>query len=540
MQFTSAPAIRGGPQLWLCSLVIGVALSSCGGEGNSPEPVPTDTIAPQVLIAQPSSSGRYTATTPTVTISGTASDNVGVTRTSWTNNRGASGSASGTSSWSVGGVALQPGDNIITISSEDAAGNRGTASITVTRQSSGSLDLPRIAWEGGPAYYDKFPQAKARGWADPNFFPIAVWGATVENDRDISVDKDIGLNTYLELYGKVNFEAIRRGGMSAIHGQRDPAIGDESVGWFLADEPEQFGQSPGQVLNYLRTRAGQLPNDGRLRFTNFTGNMIFPNFSPGTGVAADWIEINDVTSLDIYWYARDLVCSGSIAGEIWKDGSGARQPHGGGYNDLSMAECHRSSNYGYQVEAQRRIAAEKGKMEPVWTFVENGDPFEGADHHEITPDQMAGAIWSSLIHEARGVVYFNTSFNGCVSSNNFRHPVYYNSRCYVAMRARAKLVNDQIRQLAPVLNTQSYLYSFNGQLDTMLKEHDGAFYIFAMPGGIKGGSATGRHRLKLPPGLNGSTVEVLFEGRTIPIDSNREFADSFDAEYSYHIYRIRP
>src|SRR4029450_6060368 len=37
------------------------------------------------------------------------------------------------------------------------------------------LNLPRIPWEGGPAYWAQFPQAAASGWTDPNFFPISVF-----------------------------------------------------------------------------------------------------------------------------------------------------------------------------------------------------------------------------------------------------------------------------------------------------------------------------------------------------------------------------
>ena len=40
-------------------------------------------------------------TASTLALSGTASDNVGVTQVSWANDRGGSGNASGTTSWSV-------------------------------------------------------------------------------------------------------------------------------------------------------------------------------------------------------------------------------------------------------------------------------------------------------------------------------------------------------------------------------------------------------------------------------------------------------
>jgi hypothetical protein len=50
----------------------------------------------------------------------------------WSNDRGGSGTATGSSSWSVTGITLQSGANIITVTGRDAAGNTGTATLTVT------------------------------------------------------------------------------------------------------------------------------------------------------------------------------------------------------------------------------------------------------------------------------------------------------------------------------------------------------------------------------------------------------------------------
>ncbi|WP_117213085.1 hypothetical protein [Allorhizocola rhizosphaerae] len=113
-----------------------------------------------------------------------------------------------------------------------------------------------------------------------------MWGATVDTKRDTEVDREIGINTYLEIYGKPSLAAIRAAGMSAIHGHADAAVGNETVAWFLADEPEQFGQGSGEVLNYLKRHNAKFPKDGRMRYTNFTGNMVLPNYSPGDRVAS--------------------------------------------------------------------------------------------------------------------------------------------------------------------------------------------------------------------------------------------------------------
>ena len=92
---------------------------------------PPDTIAPTVTIASPTTASTYTTTSLSLTLAGTATDNVGVTQVTWANNRGGSGTTVGTTSWTAAGIALQSGSNVITITSRDAAGNSGTDTLTV-------------------------------------------------------------------------------------------------------------------------------------------------------------------------------------------------------------------------------------------------------------------------------------------------------------------------------------------------------------------------------------------------------------------------
>ena len=55
-----------------------------------------------------------------------------MTQVTWSNSKGGSGIAAGTTAWSVAGVALKPGANVITVTARDAAGNVATDSLTVT------------------------------------------------------------------------------------------------------------------------------------------------------------------------------------------------------------------------------------------------------------------------------------------------------------------------------------------------------------------------------------------------------------------------
>ena len=90
-----------------------------------------DTQAPSVLIESPTAASSYDTTASSIDISGTASDDTGVTEVIWSNSRGGSGTASSTDSWSVSDIVLGEGDNVITITARDEAGNESTDVLTV-------------------------------------------------------------------------------------------------------------------------------------------------------------------------------------------------------------------------------------------------------------------------------------------------------------------------------------------------------------------------------------------------------------------------
>jgi len=94
-------------------------------------PTPTDTTPPALAINSPAATTISTSLA-SILISGTASDNVGVQRITWANNFGGSGTATGTTVWSVP-VPLLTGSNAITIRAFDAAGNSAWRSLVVTK-----------------------------------------------------------------------------------------------------------------------------------------------------------------------------------------------------------------------------------------------------------------------------------------------------------------------------------------------------------------------------------------------------------------------
>ena len=69
-------------------------------------------------------------------------------------------------------------------------------------------------------------------------------------------------------------------------------------------------------------------------------------------------------------------------------------------------------------------------------------------------------------------------------------------------------------------------------IDTMVKRHDGATYLFAV--GMRNAAAKGTFAVH---GLKNATAEILGEGRKIPVRDGK-FTDDFQA-YDAHLYRIR-
>lgn len=95
--------------------------------------VTLDITPPTITISSPTSDALYTTTSNMITLGGSASDGTsGISRVEWSNGTGGSGIASETTNWSASDIPLLIGDNVITISASDAAGNTNPDTITVT------------------------------------------------------------------------------------------------------------------------------------------------------------------------------------------------------------------------------------------------------------------------------------------------------------------------------------------------------------------------------------------------------------------------
>jgi hypothetical protein len=408
--------------------------------------------------------------------------------------------------------------------SHEAADGRSTQGLARVRPDS-ALTLPRIPWEGGPEYYARFSKARASGWSSASFFPIAVFYGKPAHARSL---RAVGINTYMgaEADGSP-LASITRTGMFVLpqrHEWTPSEVGSNAmaVGWHVHDECEmgysgcvgdehqRLAQQEAWVRE-LRSR-----NDGRFLQANF-GNGVLGSFW-ARSTFHRFVQGVDVSSVDKYAYTSPDIW--------WLMRSKHHAPHWPRL-DGSPAPPARSATYGWLADRMRTYQDPK-RRRPVWVFVETAQPFltePGA--RTITPAQIEGAVWSAIIHEARGIAYFQHNNNGLCG-------VYSIVECGRPLRSKLTAIHAKIRSLARVINTQSYRYDFAGGADTMLKVYGGHAYIFA---GIGLGQTPGTKTFTLPDGVRGSTVAVVGERRRIPV-VGRGFTDRFAHEYTHRVYRI--
>ena len=92
-----------------------------------------DSTAPLISISSPTTLATHATLEGIVSLSGTASDSAsGVLAVEWSSNRGGSGIATGTTNWGIDAVSLLEGENVVTVTARDTAGNSASDTITIT------------------------------------------------------------------------------------------------------------------------------------------------------------------------------------------------------------------------------------------------------------------------------------------------------------------------------------------------------------------------------------------------------------------------
>lgn len=356
---------------------------------------------------------------------------------------------------------------------------------------------------------------------DQDFFPIGVWMQNTSESR-IQQYKDIGINTYVNLsdgasgFNESAYNTLKNSGMKAIVYQNDYARNNMDkarevvLGWFLRDEPDNARTIAGWPNIPLPPE--ELQNEYAVYksydqtlpvYVNFSKGIADPNGYKGRGpdtrytyMYPEYAKGADILSYDIY-------CS--------NDG-----------HPLSFIGAGVDNLYGYS----------NGKQ-PVWAFIET-TKIRASKGTRPTPEQVKAQVWIALVHGAKGIQYFAHQIDPFVEPGMLMDE-------YTDIREMVASVNQQITELAPVLNspsTSGYATVESGNEDVsihmMTKDYNNNKYIFAVcvdDDSTAGGSTTGTFSV-----ASGSYVEVLGEARVIPIVNGR-FSDDFDP-HGVHLYKV--
>ena len=393
------------------------------------------------------------------------------------------------------------------------------------------LSLPRIAWEGGSAYWAQYSKADAAGWSDPSFFPMMSFSNSFSSKAEIRWDKDHGINVYHGLnpyseYTMLNGEGMYYVGTPYADVYSNTVMPSNFASWVGHNTDDEVdgtsGSGPaGLALVTTATNNYRALNDGRFICSNFTQMVVSTGFQ---SYGAQYINHAgvDAVSIDMYWYT---IPNSSFNNTYVSSVGGPANPRS-------------ATSYGAMVRGLRQQNDLGPTKKPMWMFVEvlSGSPGEQFVRY-IDPGELKGAVMSSIINEARGIMWFNNVASAGKSIGNVLRQAQVSGSGFVgaAQITAMKEVNTQVHALASVINTQSYVWSFGSNLETMLKTSGGYAYIFAMG---SNNSTPGSRTFTLPTGINGASVQVVDEDRTLTVNGAKQFSDSFTAEYSYHIYKV--
>lgn len=383
------------------------------------------------------------------------------------------------------------------------------------------------AVDGGADYYTRFTDSLP---IDQDYFPIGVWLESVIDMPDIEKDLANGINTYVNLSDDSNPAQLEETGSKFLA----PWPYKDSSGFVVSDEVDMWaGSGDGKWTgNFPGEGAICEPETARCGFTvqeelanrAASENILkYANYGKGVTFWANDEESSrfvnsyqDVVSADNYWFTDIGICNESEGGQKLDIP-----------RDLMENECRLAANYGWTVSRLRSLVVPQGSK-PVWGFVEVGHPASELEAPTITPPQIRAAVWHSIIAGARGIIYFNHSFNGsCVSHHVLRD-------CGSELSESVGKLNREVLDLAKVLNSPTVVNSArtSDALALMVKSVKNGLVLFA---------ASSEHvhqqaEIKLSCSIDG-IADVIGEGRTVKVVDGK-LSDEFANGETVHIYEI--
>ncbi len=409
-----------------------------------------------------------------------------------------------------------------------------------------------------PAYWSAWANGPS---ADETWFPIGAWQAHIESDylgivppypdlgaglADAGVNLIVGTwdwmnagSSYIQRAKNLGLKVLATGpDMNYL--QANPGHASTIIGWQTGDEmdmfrvndPAPFGpNSPTTVHNaYLANKAADPTRPQHINWGKPMGGWYYTatgGYDTGSrnGDLTLYQKSSEMTSVDYYW---------------WTD------PYENKPNAFG---------YGVSVDWQRYYARMDNPNKPIWMFVENSRPWDMTGGTAITPAQMEAAIWNSVVHGARGIIYFIHDFerNSGTAERGVWSQAYYNRAAGDAIIAKMKSVNARLQSLAPVLNSPELgiispttgrespsayvtVSSTGGiPIDMMVRQYGGQTYVFAQASGNDSHLNSGNTTATFTWVAGGSrSIAVRDESRTVT-QTDGVWTDTF-TPYQLHIY----
>lgn len=251
----------------------------------------------------------------------------------------------------------------------------------------------------------------------------------------------------------------------------------------------------------------------------------------------------DIPTDDLYWFAGSVTSDDQYQGGMLYTNNGTS----------TADQMARGSNYGDMVDTMRSWLTTYPAPSAPYIETEDGLVTGG---REISPPELNWAVWSTIVHGARMIVYFGTTSNyGSVPTFGFSQNRLPNQS--ISMFGQASITNNLVQSLAPVINSPfalhyasvtpaAYVFPtrhrvWDSGVDVMAKydASSNSFYIFASPRGSESQtnvqatfSLAGNYSGVVPvtcacsPTTTTGTVSV----------SNHRFTDTFAHSYDVHVY----
>jgi hypothetical protein len=405
--------------------------------------------------------------------------------------------------WGIGGhwVAL-----VLSLPTSGCDGGRQLVGWETTDGGLGQGDT-YLPWYGGSPYYKRWTYPPVTG---PDSWIVSVW---MQNPINAARFRDAGINLFAGLWNGPTDDqmaTLARASMPVIAHQSGvwKAYTSSATprGWLLPDQPDNaqplsnggFGPCipPDEALATYRATT---QNDAsRPAFLALGRGIVEPD-----------------------WVGRGAECTGHP--EHYADYARAADMLGVVIYPLDFGLPIETVAAG--VERARTVS---GDEKPVIALVQAS---RIGEQRRPTPAQIRAHVWMSIVHRAAGIQYY------C----HQQRPTVVETDCIddAATLAALRAINTQLSDLAPVLDT---LPVANGvtvsssdaaiPVDTLLKRHAGATYLFATA--MRGGSTRATFHLQRFPAM--ANAEVLGEDRSISV-ANGAFEDDF-ASYGVHLYRL--